>query len=218
MGEQRRLATLLAAARHLKVVATDDVLDLLDQLLSGLLARAERTGQKDRLQNQPGRDGATIALRNAVRVLLDPPDGGVDALWEAIARTVSREQLSAAVAAVADIERPAVDVHLEDLLTRYSSVRRFLPALLGTLELQAAPGGRDALAAFAALRALEGRHAVRADEVPLELATGAWQQRIRDGAGLLDRRAYTFLALERLREALRRRDVYVRHSERWGDP
>jgi TnpA family transposase len=218
MGEQRRLATLLAAARQLEVVATDDVLDLLDQLLSGLLARADRAGQKDRVHNQPARDTATIALRNAVRVLLDPPDGGIDALWEAITRTVSRDQLNAAVAAVADIDRPAVDVHLDDLLSRYNSVRRFLPALLGTLQLQAAPGGRDALAGLSALRALEGRHAVRADEVPLELATGAWQQRILDDAGLLDRRAYTFLVLERLREALRRRDVYAEHSERWGDP
>ena len=218
MSEQRRIATLLAAARHLEVVATDDALDLLDQLLSGLLARADRAGQKDRLHTQPGRDAATIALRNAVRVLLDPPDGGIKALWEAITHTVSREQLAAAVAAVADIERPAVDAHLDDLLSRYSSVRRFLPSLLATLNLHAAPGGQDALAAFTALRALEGRHTVRADEVPLEIATGAWQHRIRDADGLLDRRAYTFLVLERLREALRRRDVYALHSERWGDP
>ncbi len=36
--------------------------------------------------------------------------------------------------------------------------------------------------------------------------------------GLLHRPAYTFVVLERLREALRRRDVYAPISRRWADP
>ncbi len=43
--------------------------------------------------------------------------------------------------------RVSGDTHLDDLLTRYSLVRRFLPALLATLQLHAAPGGTDVLAA-----------------------------------------------------------------------
>jgi len=34
----------------------------------------------------------------------------------------------------------------------------------------------------------------------------------------VDRRYYTFCTLERLQDALRRRDVFVAPSERWGDP
>jgi len=97
-------------------------------------------------------------------------------------------------------------------------VRRFLPALLATLRLQAAPGGADVLTGWEALRELEGRRVVRADEVPLALATGPWAARIVDADGLLNRPAYTFLVLERLREALRRRDVYAPASQRWADP
>jgi len=37
MGEQRRTATLLAAARQLETAAGDDALDLLDQILGGLV-------------------------------------------------------------------------------------------------------------------------------------------------------------------------------------
>jgi len=91
---------------------------------------------------------------------------------------VSREQLSAAVEAVDATTRPAVDTHLDDLLARYSLVRRFLPALLATLRLQAAPAGTDVLAAWEALRALEGRRTVRAEEAPLTLATGPWAGRV----------------------------------------
>lgn len=136
-------------------------------------------------------------------------------MWAAIGRTVSREQLAAAVEAVDVTTRPAVDTHLDELLSRYSLVRRFLPALLATLRLEAAPSGADVLAAWEALRSLEGRRVVRADEVPLALATGPWAARIVGPDGVLNRPAYTFLVLERLREALRRRDIYAPLSQRW---
>ena len=77
---------------------------------------------------------------------------------------MSREQLAAAVEAVDATTRPEADTHLEDLLARYGLVRRFLPALLATLRLQAAPGGADVLEAWEALRALEraaGRSALK---------------------------------------------------------
>ncbi len=218
MSEQRRTATLLAVARHLEAAAGDDALDLLDQLLGGILARADRAGARERLRTLPALDLAASQLRDAVKVLLDPPAGGLPAVWAAIGRTVSREQLAAAVEAVDATTRPAVDTHIDDLLTRYSLVRRFLPALLGTLRLQAAPGGVDVLAAWEAMRDLEGRRVVRADEVSLTLATGAWTTRVVGPDGLLNRPAYTFLVLERLREALRRRDVYAPISQRWADP
>ena len=163
-------------------------------------------------------DLAAAHLRDAVKVLLDPPAGGLEELWAAIRRTVSREQLAAAVQAVDATTGPAADTHLDDLLTRYGLVRRFLPALLATLRLDAAPGGTDVLVAWNALRTLEGRRVVRVDEVPTGLATGPWAARIAGPDGLLNRPAYTFLVLERLREALRRRDVYAPVSQRWADP
>lgn len=218
MTEQRRTATLLAAARQLETDAGDDALDLLDQLLGALLARADRAGTRERLRTLPTLDLAAIQLRDAVKVLLDPPAGGLPALWAAIGRTVSREQLAAAVEAVDATTRPAADTHLQDLLARYSLVRRFLPVLLSAFWLEAAPAGADVLAAWEALRALEGRRTVRADEVPLTLATGPWAARVHGPDGLLHRPAYTFLVLERLRDALRRRDVYATVSRRWADP
>jgi len=74
------------------------------------------------------------------------------------------------------------------------------------------------LAAWEALSDLEGRRIVRADKVPLSLATGAWTTRVVGPDGVLNRPAFTFLVLERLREALRRRDVYAPVSQRWTDP
>ena len=222
-----RDATLLAAARHLQAAATDDALDLLDQVLGSLLGRAQRAGRQERMRTLPELDVAATHLRDAVKVLLDPPAGDLAAVWAAITGKVSRAQLEAAVAAVGQTTRPDVDTHLTDLLSRYTTVRRFLPALLTTMTstttattptLRAAPGGVEALEAFTALAALEGRRTVKAAEVPLALATGAWERRCTNPDGTLNRPAYTFLVLEWLREALRRRDVYAPGSTRWGDP
>ena len=44
-----------------------------------------------------------------------------------------------------------------ELLRRYPSLRRFLPALLETVSFDAAPAGRPVLEALESLRALEGR-------------------------------------------------------------
>lgn len=209
---------MLATARQLQSAASDDALDLLDQLLGSLLARAQRAGRQERLRTLPELDAAATHLRDAVAVLLDPPDGDLAAVCAAIIGKVSRAELEAAVAAVTQTTQPQVDTHLADLLARYSTVRRFLPALLTTMTFQAAPGGVDQLAAFTALAALEGRRTIRAQEVPLTLATGPWQRRCTNPDATLNRPAYTFLVLERLREALRRRDVYAPGSTRWGDP
>lgn len=218
MTGPRRIATLLAAAQQLEIAATDDALDLLDQILGGLLSRAKKAGKNERARSQPAVDSAALALSKAVQVLLDPPEGDVITLWKAITRHVSRNDLEVAVATLAQIDVDPVDVHLNELMSRYTSVRRFLPALLRTLQLRAAPGGEATLDAFEALRRLEGRHNIRVDTVPVDLVTGAWRQRIEDENGLLDRRAYTFLVMEKLRESLRRRDVFAPGSDRWGDP
>ena len=63
-----------------------------------------------------------------------------------------------------------------------------------------------------------GRKKVSFDEVPLDVVSPAWRRLVVEPGGPLDRRAYTFAVLERLRAALRARDVFVPRSKRWSDP
>ena len=54
---------------------------------------------------------------------------------------------------------------------------------------------------------------------PLDLVPGAWRRLVLPRRqAVADRRAYTLCMMERLQDSLRRRDVFVRRSERWGDP
>jgi hypothetical protein len=52
----------------------------------------------------------------------------------------------------------------------------------------------------------------------MQIVSRSWRRLVKPEAGKIDRHAYTFCALEALREGLHRRDVFVRRSDRWGDP
>jgi TnpA family transposase len=229
MSARRRDATLLAALWQLELDATDDALILLDVVVDQLLSQAAREHKDQRFKTLPELDRAARRLRAAVLVLLDPPSGGLDALWAAIGARVSREDLEAASDSVGRLTPAELDSGGQDaafraeLLRRYPSLRRFLPALLDVVSFEATAAGRPVLDALNALRGIEGRPGrVSAASVPLELVGGQWKRLVLEnpqlGNGELDRRAYSFCVLEALQQALDRRDVFVPRSGRYTDP
>jgi len=229
MSARRRDATLLAALWRLELDATDDALILLDVVVDQLLSQAAREHKDQRFKTLPELDRAARRLRAAVLVLLDPPSGGLDALWAAIGARVSREDLEAASDAVGRLTPAELDSGGQDaafraeLLRRYPSLRRFLPALLEVVSFESTAAGRPVLDALDALRGIEGRPGrVSAASVPLELVGGQWKRLVLEnpqlGVGELDRRAYSFCVLEALQQALDRRDVFVPRSGRYTDP
>ena len=62
MPPERRIATLVAFARVFEAVAQDDAVDLLNQLITKCLARAEQTGVQERLRTIHNLDAAAIRL------------------------------------------------------------------------------------------------------------------------------------------------------------
>ena len=217
MPPPRRHATLLAFAKVQETAALDDVVDLLDQLITAMLARVEHAGQRRRLRTLKDLDSAALLLHEACRVLLDPTCSDRRVRDTVFAR-VPREQLVHAVAQVADLVGPLDDHYFEDLRTRYSQVRRFLPALLETVEFATTDAGRPTSEAFAFLKTIEGQKRPDMSQAPQALLTPAWERVVIGPEDQVDRRLYTFCVLERLQDGLRRRDLFVPASRRWGDP
>jgi hypothetical protein len=141
LSPDRRIATLLAALWQLELDATDDALIVLDRVCGLLLSYAAREHKDRRYSELPDLDHAARRLRAAVLVLLDPPPGGIQELWSAIDRRVSRSELERAAATVHQLASEPDDRDGQDaafrgeLLRRYPSLRRFLPALLETVSL-----------------------------------------------------------------------------------
>ena len=217
MSPPRRQATLLAFAKVQEITALDDVLDLFDQLVTTMLARVERAGQQRRLRSLKDLDAAALLLHQACLVLLDP--GCTDRrVRETVFARIPRDQLTQAVARVADLIGPADDRYFEDLRARYSQVRRFLPAFLEAVEFAATDAGRPAAEAFGFLKAIEGQKRPDMNPAPRALLTPAWKRVVIGPEGRIDRQFYTLCTLERLQDGLKRRDLFVPASRRWGDP
>jgi TnpA family transposase len=217
MPRDRRVATLLAFARTFEATALDDALDLLDLIVTDLLAQAKLTGEKERLRTLHDLDAAALQLREACAVLLDETCSAARMRSLIFAR-VSKQQLAEAVALVEALARPPEDDYQRELLDRYRRVRRFWPCLLRTITFQATQAGRPLIQALHVLAGLEDQRESDLSQAPLDVVSRAWRRFVIGPDQTIDRRAYTLCVLQRLQDSLRRRDVFVNRSERWGDP
>ncbi|HBT0003438.1 TPA: Tn3 family transposase, partial [Klebsiella pneumoniae] len=50
------------------------------------------------------------------------------------------------------------------------------------------------------------------------IITGPWKRLVYDSEGRIQRAGYSLCLLERLQDSLRRRDIWLENSDRWGDP
>jgi len=155
MPAERGIATLLAFASALQASAQDDVLDVLDMLLTDLLARVDSQEKRRRLRTIGDLDVAALLLRDVGLLVIDlaKPD---QTLRNEIFTHLPRERIERAVATVAELARPPENQQApEALLSRYSLVRQFLPLLLKTITPRAADGGRAVLAGWEFLDRIE---------------------------------------------------------------
>ena len=219
MPPDRRVATLLAFARVYEARAQDDALDVLDQVIAALFARVEREGDRARLGAIRDLDVAALLLRDVARVVRDGQvrDAEVRATIE---EAIGGVAIDHAIAVVDTLTRPPDDHYYDDLLTRYSLVRQFLPALLRTVSFAGTTAARPVLDAIAYLRDIEGQKAPDMLEAPLDVVPAAWRRLVVQTAPTyrVDRKAYTFALLEQVQAALKRRDLFVAPSEKWADP
>ena len=217
MPDERRLATLLAFAQGFEVIALDDALDLFDLLMSDLTREATTQGQKTRVRTLRDLDAAALQLHAACQVLLDERITDT-AIRRVIFAHMPRASLVDASTTVGTLTRPADDQYYPELVEHYQSIRRFLPALVRTVTFHGTPAGRPMLAALTFLTTSFTQRRPVMDQAPLEVLPRAWRRVVMDTHKQVDRQAYTVCVTERLQESLRRRDVFVPRSERWGDP
>jgi hypothetical protein len=97
-----------AFAHVFETVAQDDAVDLLNQLITKCLARAEQAGEQLRLRTIHDLDAAAIRLNVVCKIVLDPQceDGK---LRSVIFERVAREQLERDSTTVDTLTRPQDD-------------------------------------------------------------------------------------------------------------
>ena len=185
--------------------------------MAAILVDIQHQGDRARLRTLRDLDAAALRLRRACAILLDPTHRD-PAVREAVFAAVAPEDLAEAMQTVEALTRPPDDRYYAELVGRYSLVRQFLPTLLRTVAFGGTAVGQPLVEALAFLRRIEGQRVPDLADAPLAIVPRAWQPLVRGGSAWIDRRAYTLCVLEQLRLALRRREVFVAPSARWGDP
>ncbi|MGO9974442.1 MAG: hypothetical protein ACLPZR_11665 [Solirubrobacteraceae bacterium] len=209
-----RALRMMAFAAIGELRAHGQTLDHLDVILSEIDDRAVARERKRRLEIAGLIDQAGVRLAHACAPVLDESINDAD-LRDAILARVGRGRLQAAISQLREHTRPVEAGHRQRLLGGYGTVRRFLPLLLDTLHFQATDAGEHVLEAIRALREIDSKHSLTGADVPMGIVTRAWRTLVLSEPGKFNRSAYTFCALEALRDALHRRDVFVSRSDRW---
>jgi len=210
LPEDRRLATLIAFIRTLEATAQDDVLDLFDIVVTRIFVDAQNVGREARMRGLRDLDVAALTLRQGWGLLLEQGEGDPR---QAVFATVPRETIEAAMARVDALARPAGDPYFDELLAQHRRVRRFLPGLVRAAHLGATPAAKPLLAAV--------QHLIKADgsggKLPIEFVPPGWHARV-IANGNVDPKAWTLCLVDRMRAALRRRDLFATPSLRYADP
>ena len=226
LAEPRKWATLVAFAYAYESRAIDDALYLFDKLVQTRLTRAAQQGKNKRIRSLRDLDVAARQLGETGKLLLSLNSHKPIYLDEILFTVISREQLETAVTQVDILTRLPDDNYYEQLLNHYNQFRRFLPSFWYTLEFDGLESEADLLEAIFFLKGLEPlnlpsrRKADKqqiVDEAPREIITAVWKPYVIDEEGHIHLHHYTFCVLLQLRDALRRRSIFVSGSERWGD-
>lgn len=215
LTEPRRRATLVAFAAVFTALAQDDLTALLLQWLSDRTVRAERRREWMRVHRRETFERASLRLREASAVLLDPgtPDEAVRA------RVFSTTSKAALRSAMRQTDSTTTDGYgrYADRNGDLSTLGRVLPRIAEVLPLEATPAGQATLAAWRFV----AEHGFHTQKVWAGAPTGGLlpaRHEVMNSHGEVRPAPYTNWMLERLRDGLLAHDIYLRGSEAFGDP
>ncbi|MET8877993.1 Tn3 family transposase [Nocardia sp. NPDC004604] len=225
MKPPRRL-TLLAALCHVRQTEiTDSLVDLFIQLVLKINTRAERKVDKElnaELKRVRGKEGMLLRVAEAA---LSEPSGTVRRV---IYPVVGGEKTLKALAAEAAANEARYKARVRTVLrSSYSAHwRRMLSPLLGALELKCnntayrpVMDAIDLLQRYLDQPLKEGAFFDPAETVPLAgVVPEQWRAAVVDDKGRVERIPYELCVLVALRDAVRRREIWVVGANRWRNP
>ena len=216
--------TLLAALCWSRLgEVTDGMVDLLIALVHRIDARAEQRVEGEMLADLRRVRGKHGILFTLAQVALDHPDDTVRAAVYPVVNEATLRDLVREGAASEQAFRARVRTVLRSSYSAH--YRRMLPRLLGSMEFvcnnTAYRPVMDALALLKSYAERSGKQRFYSptDQAPLEgVVPAEWRDAVVDEHGRVERVPYELCTLRALREAIRRREVWVVGANRWRDP
>jgi len=221
--EDVRITLLAALCFSRRAEITDALVELLVALVHKINARAERRVEKQltaELKKVRGKEGILFKLAGAA---IGKPDEVVrTALYPVVGEKTLRD-LVAEAKANEKVFKAKVRTTLRSSYSSY--YRQMLPPLLKTLGFKcnntAYRPVMDAMKLLEKYAEVDGktRFYDTADEVPMDgVVRKDWREAVVDDKGKVERILYELCVLVALREAIRRREIYIEGGLRWRNP
>ncbi len=218
-----RITLLAALCWSRQAEITDALVELLVALVHKVNARAERRVEKQltaELKKVRGKEGILFKLATAA---VDKPD---EVVRRALFPVVGEKTLRELVAEAKANEKVFKTKVRTTLRSSYSSYyRQMLPPLLTTLGFRcdntAYRPVMDAMRLLTEYADVDGktRFYDATDVVPMDgVVRKDWREAVVDDKGRVERIPYELCVLVALRDAVRRREIYVEGAARWCNP
>jgi len=218
-----RLTLLAALCWQRSSEITDSLVDLLIALVLKVNTRADRRVERELtedLRRVRGKEG--ILFRIAEAAIGHPDDTVRSALYPVVGEKTLRELVREAKANELAFQGRVRTV----LRSSYSNhYRRMLPALLAALSFRCNNTAyRPVMQALELLNRYAGvdgkaRYYADAAQVPVDgVVPKAWRSAVVDERGRIERIPYELCVLVALRDAIRRREIFVDGANKWRNP
>lgn len=215
------LLAVLCWCRQTEV--TDSLVELFIDLVRVINTRAERRVEREQIAEFRRVADKDNVLYRLAGVSVAHPDGIVrDVVYPAVGEQTLKD-LVAEAKATESRRRARVRTVLASSYSHH--YRTMLPKLLDALEFRcnntAYRPVMDALEVLHRYKDRDGRltHYERADRVPLDGVVKAdWRPAVVDDRGRVERIPYELCALQALRDAVRRREIWVEGARTWRNP
>ncbi len=202
---------------------TDGLVDLLLEVVHKLRTRAENRAEGELVKDLKRVRGKQALLFALAAAAVEHPDELVkDALFPVVSEATLQRLVKEAQANERIFQQKVRRVIHSSYSNHY---RRMLPKLLGALEFGCANTAyRPVMAALDLLQRYvdtpgHQRFYSAGETVPLDgVVPDEWRDAVIDEHGKIERIPYELCVLRALREALRRREIYVQGASRWRDP
>jgi Domain of unknown function (DUF4158) len=206
----RKLATLLAFASIYEVIATDDFLDLFDVMMSSLLSKSEARADLKRLDGLDQLDAAALVLALACEVVVNEDEVGDREVRPVIYRAATRDELLAAVGVIrAQCHIGRRHDVFDALAARHRMTAGVVGPIVRTLTLKAGPNGQQILRLVAFIKRIQSDPKTDFSGAPLDGLSKTWRAHVLDAQGRVRKHGYIAWAATRLRDGLRRHDIFV---------
>jgi len=216
MSEQRRHPVLLALLYQLYEEILDELVELFDRMLQKVISSGNRKFAKLQQEIAGLANDKIKILHNLVEILLDPNISDGD-LRSAIYRFLLEEKLRLTFDECERLAEPLNDNSFKLMASRYSYLRRFVPAFLDTLPLNGNAETTGLRRAIEILRELDadGKRKIP-DDAPVDFIDDEWWKYVFTDEDKISRRFYELCILFELRANLRAGNIWVEGSRRYA--